>query len=598
MANKIFILDDVLASKIAAGEVVERPASVVKELVENAIDAGAKRIEIEVHNGGKSLIRVTDDGSGMNQDDALLSLERHATSKIKNIDDLFNIMTLGFRGEALPSISAISMLELLTNDGSSGTKIVVEGGKRTEKKETGCPKGTSIIVKDLFFNTPARLKYMKSDSTESNHILDIVSKYIIARPDIAFKLTSNGRESLSSSGNGDLLDAISSVYGAAFAKGLIEIRDKGPGTRDQEGRIFGFISKPSETKINKEYQLFCVNGRYIKNYLLSKAVENAYLNLIPKDRHPAAVLFLEIDPKEVDVNVHPTKKEIKFEKTKEVMGAVFQAVKDALVDTLPAKLISEPRNFVPQKKWTADMQRVWIEEGASSQGSGSSLNQKDATSEDFSRNIHFPGLAQQIGSVLAGPWTLDPGPYPLAQLANTYIICVAGDDLLLIDQHAAHERILYEKLKNSGPDQKSSQVCLIPEVIELTSKEFSLLEENLEVLKSIGFDIGPFGKNSFRVKGVPSDVTGINIKGALSDIALQLDEDKRTTKVDEVRDKILKLIACHAAVKAGDPLGLKEMQFLIKELYSTTNPSTCPHGRPSIVKIEKAKIASFFDRNK
>ncbi|MCX5749609.1 MAG: DNA mismatch repair endonuclease MutL [Candidatus Saganbacteria bacterium] len=579
MANKICILDEILASKIAAGEVVERPASVVKELVENSIDAGAKRIDIEVHNGGKSLIRVTDDGSGMNKEDALLSLERHATSKISSIDDLFNISTLGFRGEALPSVSAISRLELLTNDGTSGTKISVEGGKMIEKKETGCPKGTSIIVKDLFFNTPARMKYMRSDQTEQNHITDIVSKFVMSSPSIAFKLISNGKEIISSSGNGDLLDAISSVYGPAFAKDLLAL-----GRED----ITGYISKPAVTKFNKEYQLFFVNGRYIKNYLISKAVENAYSNLIPKDRHPVAILFIRIDPDEIDVNVHPAKKEIKFEKTKDVMGSVFEAVKDALIDISPAKLISTP--YIPDKKrWTSEMQRVWIEEPIMISGGGTVL----------SPTLSRPG--NLIDADLLSENAVesqDQVPYPIAQLANTYIICVDGSDLILIDQHAAHERILYEKLRSSKSDGKNSQVCLIPEVIELGIKEFSLIEGSINILKEIGFDIEVFGKNCLRIKGIPSDTTGINIKGAVSDIALQLEEDGKTKKTEEVKDKILKLVACHGAIKAGDPLERKEMQALIKDLYSTTNPSTCPHGRPSIVKIERTKIASFFDRNK
>lgn len=580
MKNKILILDEVLASKIAAGEVVERPASVVKELLENAIDAGAKRIDIEIHNGGKSLIRVTDDGSGMGSDDAEMSLERHATSKIRDIDDLFNIMTLGFRGEALPSISAISRLELLTNDGNSGTKIAVDGGKRIEKKETGCPKGTSIIVKDLFFNTPARLKYMKSDSTESNHILDIASKYIVARPDIAFKLTSNGRESLSSSGNGNLLDAISSVYGAAFAKNLIKIANES---------IKGFISKPSETKINKEYQLFFVNGRYIKNYLISKAVEDAYRSLITLGRHPAAILFLEIDPQQVDVNVHPTKKEIKFEKTKEMMGAVFQAVNDALIDTVPSKLISEPKAFMPQKKRTDEMQRIWI---------GKEVKRVGWEEPENYLNINIKDQNEDLGFTPSTPPLLPSSPLPLYQLANTYIICISGEDLLLIDQHAAHERILYEKLKSSRPGEKMTQECLIPEVIELPKKEFTELEENIDILKEIGFEIEAFGKNSLRVKGVPSETTNIDIKGTLTDIALQLEDAGSTEKMEDIKDKVLKLTACHAAVKAGDPLGQKEMHSLVRDLYSTTNPSTCPHGRPSIVKIERSRIASFFDRNK
>lgn len=591
--KKIHILDEILASKIAAGEVVERPASVVKELIENSIDAGAKRIDIEIHNGGKSLIRVTDNGSGMNKEDALLSVERHATSKINNIDDLFNISTLGFRGEALPSIASVSRMELLTNDGASGTSVIMEGGKIVEQKEKAAPKGTSIIIKDLFFNTPARLKFLKSDSTEANHILDIVSKFLLSNPEISFKLTSNGRQSLSSSGNGELLDAISSVYGAAFCKNLIQLN---PPLLLGEGlgvRVRGFISKPGETKINKDYQVFFVNNRYIKNYVLSRALESAYQNLIPKDRHPIGFIFIDIDPKEVDVNVHPTKKEIKFLKTNEVMRGVSEAAKATLIDTIPAKLISEPV-FIKEKSWTSQAQRIWA--------------------ENIARPIsehHLPGTENQVQYEVpststsnirfTAPENLDlqsPLPVtPVCQFRNTYIICIDGDDLVLIDQHAAHERILYEKIRSKRSTQQNSQYCLIAEIIELNSREFSKIEENIPLLTDLGFEAEIFGKNSIRIKAVPSDVTKINLKQLLTEMAQQLDKEFKPGKIDEVKDKIAKLVACHGAIKAGDLLKPEEINNLIKDLFSTSNPSTCPHGRPSIIRIESSKIAKLFDRH-
>lgn len=586
----IRILDEVLASKIAAGEVVERPASVIKELVENSIDAGATRIDIEVHNGGKSLMRVTDNGSGMGEKDARLCIERHATSKIKNADDLFNISTLGFRGEALPSIASVSRLELLTNDGSKGTKILIDGGKAVVSEETACPKGTSIIVKDIFFNTPARLKFLKSDPTEASHISDVVSKFVLSYPGTAFRLKINGKESVSSTGKGDLLDAVSSVYGSAFARSLVKV-----GT----GKVRGYTGKPGETKINREYQTFFVNGRTVKNFPLSKALESAYSNLIPRDRHPVAVIFVDVDPKEVDVNVHPTKKEIKFAKQSEVTHAVAEAVRQALVDSSVPELISSPQVFVKDKKWTPQMERVWREGTIAPKAE----ELKEESNIDIDSMSGFSASAPGTSALYCSPSALQrfrssalKHPVPVAQLDQTYIICVDGKDLVLVDQHAAHERILYEKLKTGAAGTDNSQCCLIPEVLELIPKEFIAVEQKLDALKELGFDIEVFGKSSVRVKAVPTLATKVNVRQLISDLAGQDESEKRASSSEDEKERLIKLTACHGAIKAGDPLSGTETEHLIKELYSTSNPSTCPHGRPSIVKLEGGKIAGFFDR--
>ncbi|MEK7376607.1 MAG: DNA mismatch repair endonuclease MutL, partial [Candidatus Margulisiibacteriota bacterium] len=490
MQNRIIVLNDNLVSKIAAGEVVERPASVVKELAENSIDAGAKRIEIEVHNGGKSLIRVTDDGSGMNQEEAKLSLERHATSKIKNIDDLFNIHTLGFRGEALPSIASISRLELIANDGvkGQGSRVKVEGGKAVDGKDFGCPKGTSIIVKDLFFNTPARLKYLKSDATESSHIINVVSKFILSRPDIAFKLTSNGKSIFSSQGSGKLDEAIAEVWGEAVLRDLVAL----------EGNcVKGYISKPAAVKINREYQVFFVNKRHVQNFQLSRALEAAYHTLIPKDKHPLAVLFLETDPADIDVNVHPSKKEIKFSKPKQVFLEISEAARHALIDTAPIELISSPSfNINSEKqKWTPEMRQIWM--GA------------DPVQTHCNASVHS---SQSI------PISSSPRPIPLFQLDQTYIICADGPDLVIVDQHAAHERILYEKLKNRESGIRSSQYSLIPEIIEIPAKDFANIKNAMGMMAELGFDIEEFGKNSIRIKAVPGETTKVNLKRLVNDI--------------------------------------------------------------------------------
>ncbi len=580
MADRINILDEVLASKIAAGEVVERPSSVVKELVENSIDAGADRIAIEVHSGGKSLILVTDNGCGMSERDAALSVERHATSKLRKAEDLFNISTLGFRGEALAAVSSISRFELLTNDGDKGTKIYIEGGKTIEKEECACPRGTTIIVKDLFYNTPARLKYMKGDQTESTHISDIVSKLVLSNPKVSFKLVSNGKEVISSSGNGNVLDAIASIYGNAFAKSLVEV---------DLGNIKGYVSKPSDTKVNKDYQLFFVNGRYVRNLLLSNALESSYRNLISKDRHPAGILFVSVDPGGIDVNVHPAKREVKFADPGRVIKSISEAVKHSLIKNSPAKMVYSPDGFVPPE-------RNFVGKEKSMQAVSMCFP------EEFPSG-HVPAdmPAEERSPVIISSSEDDPlnsaaVPVPVAQVSNTYIVCVDGRDIVLIDQHAAHERILYEKIKSGKISRSNSQVCLMPQVIALDKKEFSMIEKSIERFLDLGFDLEVFGSDSIRVKAVPSDMTNINVKKLLSDLALEVGSGAEYLKTDEFADKIAKLAACHGAIKAGDRLSDQEMRSLVRELFATSNFSTCPHGRPSVARIDDPKIARLFSR--
>ncbi len=570
MPNIIQLLDEILASKIAAGEVVERPSSVVKELVENSIDAGAKRITVEIQNGGKSLIRITDDGSGMSAEDAVLSLQRHATSKIKTVEDLFSINTLGFRGEALPSIASISKLELLTSDGTNSTLLIVDGGNVIDKKTASSPTGTTISVRDLFFNTPARLKYLKTDSTETNSISDIVSKLVISHPEIAFRLTINGRESISSSGNGDLLDSITSVYGTSFAKELVQINGN---------RVHGFISKPSATKFNREYQLFFVNGRFIKNFILAKSLEAAYSNLIPKERHPSAVLFIEVDPSQVDVNVHPSKKEIRFEKTKEITDNLNEIVKESLIDVALPQLISAPQ-YIRDQKWDEQRQQIWTDQLQSPSF------RSDISSSSNAGNSTYQPKEESYLSIR-----------PIFQLDNSYIICVENKDLILIDQHAAHERILYDKLSENKVESSDSQYLLIPEVLELSVKEFGIVQTNIALLIESGFDIEIFGKNSIRLMAIPPETSKLDLPGLISDMALA-NEEGYMKQIDNARDKIRKLVACHGAIKAGDPLSSAEMIQLVRDLYATTNPTTCPHGRPCVVRLDNRSIAKFFERNK
>jgi len=556
--SNIIVLDDGLVSKIAAGEVVERPASVVKELVENAIDAGAKRISVDIKDGGKKLIKVTDDGYGMSPEDARLSIERHSTSKIRSIDDLFNIRTLGFRGEALPSIASISRFELVTCDGNgTGTKLVMEGAKLKDQTKTGCPKGTTVTVEDLFFNTPARLKFQKSRATELSNVVDITSKFMLSNPQIALKLKSDGEEILSSLGTGELLDSIASVYGVDMAKIMLEVKGD---------KVRGYASQPVVTKSDRYGESFFVNGRFVRNALLSRALEEAYRSLIPSGKYPISVLFISADPADVDVNVHPTKREVKFSRPDVVMKAITAAVSKALGEIgVEAEAGSYSGSWkVAQDSWKPEMIRIFDEN----------------PNDKYQMTNESPMTNDKIGT--------------LFQFNLTYIVTADGEDLIIIDQHAAHERIMYEKIKNKVIS--GIQTLLVPESIEIEPSQFALISDNLGEIKELGFDIEIFGKNTVMVRGIPAALKIRNIDTALSEIISELSSSFKIKSVEERREAIWKMMACKAAVKAGDKLSYVEMASLIRELYSTSNPTTCPHGRPTMAKISRSEMEKMFGR--
>jgi len=556
--NKIIQLEETLVSKIAAGEVVERPASVVKELVENSIDAGAKKISIEVKDGGKRYIRVSDDGCGMNPEDAKLSIERHSTSKIRNIDDLFSIRTLGFRGEALPSIASISKIELTTSDGDGkGTEIKVEGGKFRSQRSAGCPVGTSVTVEELFFNTPARLKFQKGKSTELSNIIDITSKFILSNPQISFKLKSDGKEILSSIGSGNLLEAIASIYGTDMAKAMIEVRDE---------KIHGYITQPVITKSDRYGESFFVNGRFVRNALLSRALEDAYRTLIPNGKYPIAIISIDIDPAEVDVNVHPTKREVKFTRPDVVMRAITSAASKVLLevgaDTGSSSFTGG--GYVPAGEWKPEMIQIFGE----------------MTNDKYQMTNEIQMTNEQTCSIF--------------QINLTYIVLAKGEDIIIIDQHAAHERIMYEKIKNKVIS--GTQNLLVPKTLEIEPKEFALISDNIEEISQMGFDLEIFGKNTIMVRGIPAALKVQNIDTAINEILSELSSSFKIKSVDERREAVWKMMACKSAVKAGDKLSYVEMDGLIKELYATSNPMTCPHGRPTLVKISKADMEKMFGR--
>lgn len=573
MQSRIQILPEDLINKIAAGEVVERPASVVKELIENSIDAGATRITVDVQSAGRKLIRVSDNGQGMSKKEVKLAIERHSTSKISKLDDLFNIQTLGFRGEALPSIASVSRLEVRSGvkgeeaGMEAGSRLYVEGGKETKSEDIGCPIGTTVTVKDLFFNTPARKKFLKSPATEMGHIGNIVSKYAMAFPNVAFEFISDGKPLLSSPGSGNLKDAVMAVYGVDLLKQLTETE-----FNFNHGKVFGLISRPTLSRIDKTYENFYVNGRYVRNFLLNRALEEAYRTLIPNNRYPVAILFIDIDPKQIDVNVHPTKREIKFVKTQEVMDAVTLSVRDSL------SKFKEYQNIRASER---DDQRIGISDEQMEKQSWK-LEMAD---------VLFPATRQEIELEVSAVQPL----IPVYQYKDTYIICTDGEDLVLIDQHAAHERILYDQLGHESR-VTSRQSLLMPETIELPSKEIGILQENIEYLKTLGFDLEEFGNNSFILRSVPALATKASPKQLLTDIISELQNLGKSAQLEIKQENIRKLVACHSAIKAGDKLSTQEMNQLIKDLYSTENPLTCPHGRPTMVRLTEEELRKRFAR--
>ncbi|MFC1767720.1 DNA mismatch repair endonuclease MutL [Candidatus Margulisiibacteriota bacterium] len=562
---RIIILDDVSISKIAAGEVVERPASVVKELIENSIDAGAVKITVEVKNGGRDIIRVTDNGCGMTMEEAKLSFERHSTSKISTSDDLFSITTLGFRGEALPSIASVARFEIITkaknSDGSAGTKIVASGGKLGKAEDLGCPEGTTVTVEKLFFNTPVRLKFMKSPNTELGHIINIVSKFILSNPLISFRLVSDSGEVLSSPGSGKLVDAIASVYGVDMVDTLVEVKKDG----DSKVPVWGYVSQPVISKSDRGGESFFVNGRYVRNALLSRALEDSYRNIIPNGRYPVAVIFINIDPKRIDVNVHPTKREIKFERPSDAMDVVRKSVSRALSDVVSSD--TALAGF--------DIDKA----GIPFQGD---------------RLDMFGTLPQATSVGAQAVPQAEHGFSALTQIADTYIVAVKDNELILIDQHAAHERILYEKLK--AKNISGSQKLLINLTVELQPSELSILKDNLDYVSELGFELEPFGKNTFMVRAVPSVLEYNQAKEAIEDILSDFADTFKIKDVVKRKEEGLKMLACKGAVKAGDSLTFDEMNNLIRDLYKTEFGATCPHGRPTTFKFNKGDLEKMFKR--
>ena len=665
---KIVQLSRHVADLIAAGEVVERPASVVKELVENAIDAGATRVTVEIQNGGMTLIRILDNGCGMAPEDARTAFLRHATSKIRNKDDLAAISTLGFRGEALAAISAVSRIDLLTKAADTpGVSLHLEAGQITQESPAGCPEGTTILVRDLFYNTPARMKFMKSDQAEASAVFLAVQQQALAHPEIAFRFLKDGQEQLSTAGSGDRMAAIYTVFGREIANNMIEVKGSW-----EQFTVRGFVTKPTCTRGNRSYQYFFVNSRFIKSRMLSAALEEAYKNQLMVGRFPVCVLEIDLPVQAVDVNVHPAKTEVKFLSERGAFDAVHYAVlsalnkapgrpavqlpksrQDQIAGSVSSNIPASKKDFF-QTKTAEEFRRtasaaeenpfekpvrpaakpvsVFVDEPSFLSAALSSPVQVPE------RTVKAPEAAPVVPKVepvapapmeapvpltpvpeeeyfplgrkaASAPTKLTPAPEPesqqvlsipevpfrvIGETMDTYILVEQGESLLLIDKHAAHERVLFEKLK-SEEHPVMPQLLLQPVPVQLTKPEAQAVLENLPLLQSLGFDVSEFADLQLVLRQIPSDLTEEDACAALEAFAEDLLTGKRPSQSD-LRDNLLHTMACKAAIKAGWHTQPREREALVREVLSRDDIKYCPHGRPVCIELTKKELQKQFKR--
>jgi DNA mismatch repair protein MutL len=577
----IRILDIATVNQIAAGEVVERPASVVKELVENAIDSGARSIRIDLSSNGEiKTLRVTDDGSGMSHDDTMLAFTPHATSKIASIHDLNDIRTLGFRGEALASIAAVARVTLVTKtaDESAGTRIVIEGGEVREHAATGAPAGTSVLVEDLFFNTPARKKFQKSKNTELAHIHAIMEGICLANPEISFRLFHNQHEQLVTDRTSDLLDTIARIYGGDVARELVPVMSDIPFMK-----VSGWISPPSRARKDSTRMLVAINHRFVSSPLVNNAIREGYGTLLPKDRFPVTFVRLEIDTGLVDVNVHPTKKLVRLTREKEIVDAVRESVKHALLthDLIPAA-DAPPPEFLP-------VGPVYRHTEPEPSGVHEASHTGTATTD---RQLRQTELTTGIHPVN----TLVPYMDVIGQFGGIYIIATTRTgELIVIDQHAAHERILYEIVKKRSLGERSSQELLVPIVLQRTAKEASLLRDMMPSLEKEGLVLEEFGGDAFLVRAIPAALGKLEETAIIREIISDLITEDRTRGTDD-RERITRIISCRGAIKAGTVCTPEQCQRVINQLRLVENPFTCPHGRPTMIRFTRTELDGMFKR--
>ena len=667
--GRIHVLSEQVANKIAAGEVVERPASVVKEMLENSLDAGATRIKISIEAGGKKLIQITDNGCGMVRDDALLAFERHATSKIKDAEDLLSVSTLGFRGEALPSIASVSRLRLETQapDEESGTVVEISGGKILRVEEAGLPLGTSITVRDLFFNTPARKKFLKAESTELSHIASLVTHYALAHPGKHFELHSATNAMLVAPPVAGHSERVYQVFGKETLDQLIPIaarqalehvglpqpppwrreaerldeeesgaRSKDPG----EMRIHGFVSKPEIQKLNRNSIFVFVNGRLIRDRLVQHALTEAYRNIIPPTVYPVVLLFLELPSSEVDVNVHPSKTEVRFRQQTVMHDFVRDSVRAALMKARPVpQFVTEMRAHATASQALTPGAMDWertsgvIEEAKSTEmnsaGAGEFTLQAPVLPPISSRLQFEGGIAVEANAAIPVARGLENAPLtrpmesipdngcapaldvreeeptlaslgtlkPLGQIRNSFILAVNEDGLWVIDQHVAHERVLFERiLKQRAAQKVESQRLLMPIVLDLTPAQMAVFAEISDELQHNGFEAEPFGARSVAVKVSPAGVDAVAVERMLHELLEQFAREDQTLNLEKIRARIAASIACHAAIKVNMPLEQNKMEWLLAELAKTDHPYSCPHGRPVVLRYSVKDIQKAFKR--
>ena len=615
--TQIHVLDDTTINKIAAGEVVERPASVVKELVENAIDAGASAIEIEIMAGGTSFIRVTDNGHGMGRTDARAALLRHATSKITTVSDLQTIATLGFRGEALPTIASVSRFSLLTRpaDDDLGTRVDICGGKAPEICDAGCEIGTTVRVEDLFFNTPARKKFLKTNATEAGRISDFVIKLALSCPAIAFRLINNNRMTLMTAGDDSLRHAIESIYGGDVAGALIPLgfHDAAAGIH-----ITGYISKPSMVRSSRAWQTYIVNGRIVQNRAIAKALDNVYRALIPKMGFPFAALRIEVPQQTIDVNVHPQKTEMKFEDEGRIFKAVYKAVLDAIRSAAGetaaiAAAVERPKfhyEAVPLPVSTSSVQvppspvrhasyRVppvplqTVHEALQWAGGRVDLRsaQDGMGAERAAEKNTFAAATAQLPTAQT---EIEERLLPIGQVDLTYIIAQSAHSLYIIDQHAAHERILFDRF-SAQADGIPSQQMLVHAILTFDAREARYIEENAMLFDRLGFHLESAGARTYRLTEAPADIPLDEAEAAVREILISLGDLHAATSA-QLRQAGIATMACRAAIKAGEELNVRQMEILLDELCATPFPFTCPHGRPTILRFDTGDLAKMFKR--
>ncbi len=599
MKEQIRILPEQLCNQIAAGEVVERPASVVKELVENALDAHASKIVVEIEAGGKRLIRITDNGCGMDREDAFLCLERHATSKLRSEADLFHLQTLGFRGEALPSIAAISRLRLRTRtaDSLEGWEIQIDGGTVRHAEATGMPVGTLIEVRNLFFNTPARRKFLRRDETEAGHISDMITKLALACPQVQFQLVNNGRRQIDLNRQKNLAERVAGLLGRSVLKDLLPVEGALGGMR-----LHGLISQPSLNRSATGSQFTFINGRYIRDRLVQHALREGYRHLLMKGRHPIVVLFLEMAPEQVDVNVHPTKHEVRFRDQSVVHDFIVQTLQNTLRSDdpqLPAPAFVKPCSTIPDKEvWSSPppplntAEPVIAQATAVGEGRG---NYSAIQQQEVNDGFDSPDLLS------VDPLNKSVGYYAslrvIGQFCDSYILCQDEQNLLLIDQHAAHERIGFETLRGQYRDHGvERQGLLFPLILDFDHREVATLKEHQAELQHFGFELECFGGNSFVLKGIPQMLGDAEAEKLIRDVVAELISFGSSSLVEERIEQLLVLMACHRVIRANQQLSRSEIDYLLRDLDQVDFSGHCPHGRPVVQRLSLVEIERMFKR--